>query len=219
MKKIIDISWRLDQNTTVYPGDPCFEISSIASVDSDGYSMQKISLGTHTGTHIDAPKHFSKNGGDAYSIPLNILIGDVLVLDIRGHNEISIDVIKHLNHIDKLRARERVLFKTENENLLNNSFSESYIGITSDLAEFIRKETPIRLIGIDYISIENPKNGIFTAHETLLTKESPIYILEGLDLRNVNEGVYTLLCLPLPIVNGDGAPARVVLIEKNDSII
>ena len=68
MKKIIDISWRLDQNTTVYPGDPCFEISSIASVDSDGYSMQKISLGTHTGTHIDAPKHFSKNGGDAYSI-------------------------------------------------------------------------------------------------------------------------------------------------------
>ncbi len=207
-KKILDISLTLSNSTINFPSDPKVEIKRIVD---NGIRISKISLCTHSGTHVDAPFHFIKGGNSIDKVPLSTLVGSSIVLDFSDVDEIDKKALKakysRYNFDEKI-----VLFKTRNSILYESGkFTEDYVYLTEDGAEFL-VEKKIKAVGIDYLSIEklgNFKEGI--VHKILLSERIPI--IEGLYLRNVEEGEYFFVCLPIKIKDGDGAPARAVLIQ------
>lgn len=203
--RIHDITVPLSAELPVYPGDSPVLIDPWTSLaDGDSANVCRITLCTHSGTHIDAPKHFNDNGKSVDDIPLGVLIGQARVVEISDALEIGRRELERL----PVRGVERLLLKTTNSRLWNESdFSEEYVSITAAAAAYL-VEAGVKLVGIDYLSIESLK-GDGEVHRILL--DSGIVILEGLNLSNVVPGEYELICLPLKVKDGDGAPVRALL--------
>jgi arylformamidase len=203
--KIYDVSVPISPEMPVYPGDPgvCAEcFYSISKGDSCNVTL--YSFGSHTGTHIDAPYHFIENGIKVDQIPLNLLMGRTLVVEITSVR-IDVEVLKEVD----LGEHARVFFKTRNSYLWSsNRFIEDYVYVTPEAAEIL-VESGIKLVGIDYLSIEKFGSTDFKTHHTLLS--NGVIIVEGLNLSEVEPGDYDLICLPMKVKEGDGAPARVIL--------
>lgn len=206
--KIYDVSVPISPDLVVYPGDPPVEVTPVSQVGPNGTpNVSRLALSTHTGTHIDPPFHFVPTGIKADQIPLETLIGNCEVVDVGTADEISIPVLQQLKF-----SGERVIFKTKNSFLWErNEFSRNYTYLTMAAAEYLAARK-LKLVGIDYLSIEKFDSRIPQAHLALL--KAGVVILEGLNLSAVPPGKYELFCLPLNIKDGDGAPARAVLIER-----
>jgi arylformamidase len=215
MTTIIDVTLPLSDHTPLFPGDPPFSLRSATTIQSHGYSTQLLGLGSHAGTHVDAPSHFLAGGMSVDEIPLEVLCGDALVLDLAKGDEADLSdgdggiSASLLARFDLTNVR-RLLLKTKGA-----TGKEPWTPVSGhllpDAALYLRDATSVRLVGIDGLSIENDTDGLFPVHHTLLTLEPPIIVVEGLDLRNVPGGCYQMYCLPLPLRGGDAAPARVVL--------
>ena len=208
----IDISVPLSSATTpTYPGDPGLEIESWAALSrGDAANVTMLHFGAHTGTHVDAPAHFIEGAPQVSALPLDALIGEALVVEIAS--DVRAIEAEHLP-VGELAGAERVLFKTRNSAFWQESpaaFREDFTYITNEAARVLVQEG-VRLVGIDYLSVEKFKSDDFETHLTLLSRG--VVILEGLDLSAVEPGRYELICLPLKIADGsgDGAPARAVL--------
>jgi arylformamidase len=135
---------------------------------------------------------------------LDLLVGPALVVEIVGTGTIGRNQLQRLS----VRGHERLLFKTANSRLWEQSdFSTDYTALTADGAQYL-VECGVKLVGIDYLSIE-PWGGDGTVHRLLLS--AGMVILEGLDLAGVEPGEYELICLPLKVAAGDGAPVRAIL--------
>jgi arylformamidase len=203
MSKVFDITLTLKENITVYPGDPSFSIDYIASADKAGYSLSKISMCSHTGTHIDAPAHFVQNGVLVDRLSLDVLIGKVLVSDFTNVDFIDLKSLKSID-LDKY---ERILFKTSNSKILEKDiFSKNYTYITPEAAQYL-VEKEIRLIGFDYYTIDKYNSGN-PSHKILLGNN--VAVIEEVNLSGVDAGEYEIIALPLKI-EAEGAPARVIL--------
>lgn len=208
--RFYDVSVPLHQHMPTYPGDPGIEINDWLSLaNGDPANVSLLHFGAHTGTHIDAPAHFIAGASRVDSMPLEVLIGPALVIDVPD----TFDRIDRA-FIENIKDREynRILFKTRNSLLWQNqlAFHENYVYLTHDAAlALLDRDT--KLVGIDYLSVEGYNSNNFQTHLALLGKE--VVILEGLDLSAVPPGAYELICLPLKIAGGagDGAPARAVL--------
>lgn len=164
-------------------------------------------MDVHVGTHIDAPWHFIADGKTVEEIELNKLLGTAYVADLPGEPEINRQLLEKM---DVPGGISRLLLKTDNsEQWLHGmkEFKEDYVALTRSAAEWL-VENKFVLVGIDYLSIQKFGDSCLT-HEILLGAE--IVIVEGLNLANVNEGVYELYCLPLKLAGADGAPARALL--------
>jgi kynurenine formamidase len=214
-RKVIDIS------RVIEPGAPIWESATglpddyrrlVSRIDEgqDAY-ISWLSLGAHTLTHFDAPSHYLQeafeSGKGIESINLDIMIGPALVVETPPNQNISAEALESLNLPTGV---ERVLFKTSSsaKNLLYKSaFDPSYVALTTDGARWLGK-TNIKFVGIDYLSIARFAD-ITEAHRALLGQG--IIPVEGLDLTQVEPGVYDLVCLPLKIHGSDGAPGRCVL--------
>ncbi len=176
----------------------------------DPANVTAIYFGAHSGTHVDAPAHFIHGGSKLESLSLDTLLGEVQVVEIPlDVNEIT---ESHVEAKCTVGAR-RVLFKTRNSafwNERNGEFQTDYTFL-SPLAAKRLVANGTQLVGIDYLSVEQFQSDSFETHRTLLA--NGVVIIEGLDLRQVDAGVYELICLPLKLAggSGDGAPARVVL--------
>jgi len=209
--RIIDVSVPVSELMPTYPGDPSVEIeqwSALARGDTSNVSM--LHLGAHTGTHLDAPAHFIEGAPPISSLSLDVLIGEARVLEIPA--DVRAIEASHIKAQDLGGAR-RVLFKTRNSAFWANmpqGFRTDFTYITPEAARAL-VELGVKLIGIDYLSVEQFKSDGHPTHITLLS--SGVVILEGLDLREVSAGIYELICLPLRLAggSGDGAPARAVL--------
>jgi arylformamidase len=206
---IYDISVPLSAGTPTYPGDPGIEVKSWSELErGDPANVSLLHFGAHSGTHVDAPAHFIAGGSKVDALPLASLIGEVTVV------EVPIDLMSINEQFVSNNCRtERILFKTRNSSFWNNpeaGFRNDYTYLESAAARRLT-ELGIRLVGIDYLSIEQYKSESFETHLILLS--SGAVILEGVDLRKVSAGRYELICLPLRIAGslGDGAPARAVL--------
>lgn len=207
--KIYDITLPIHNNMMVWRGDSKVTISQSATIEEDEVALSHFSFGSHTGTHVDAPSHFVKDGSNIDSIDLQKLIGPCRVLDVTtiDHLEITPNDLNHFN----IQKGERVLFKTGNYKFLKESeFPDSYVSLSQDAAEYL-VEKGVVLVGIDFLGIEKEKNPGHPVHTTLL--KAGIVNVEGLDLSLVPSGDYQLICLPLK-VSVDGSPARVVLVEN-----
>jgi arylformamidase len=202
-----DISVPIAPGTVVYEGDPAVSLEQIQSLANGGVcNLSQLSFGVHTGTHIDAPLHFIEGGAGVEETPLDALIGPATVVDAAAVVG-NIDAAA-LATLAIPADVERLLFKTTNSRLWEmGRFSPEFIGLTADAAEALVAHG-VRLVGIDYLSIAPPDDPAPT-HLALL--EAGVVILEGLDLREVPPGPYTLVCLPLLIAGADGAPARAIL--------
>jgi arylformamidase len=210
--KLYDISVSITPGETpVYPGDPGIKISSWAALSrGDAANVTALRFGAHTGTHVDAPAHFIEDAPEVVSLPLEVLTGEALVVEVPD-GVMSIEE-SHVEGIDGENV-ERVLFKTRNSAFWANArgqFREDFTYIAPGAARALVSRG-VRLVGIDYLSVEKFGSKDFETHLTLLSKG--VVILEGLDLRAVEAGRYELLCLPLKVASGsgDGAPARAVL--------
>ena len=201
---LIDISVPLSEDLPAFPGDPAIRLER-AGVAANPFHLTRLSLGSHAGTHIDAPAHLLGEGATVDAIPLEWLIGPCRVVDLRGRKgAIAAGDLKPL----PLAGVRRLLLRTDNSELwLRPGFCEDYVGLAPDAANYL-VALGIRLVGIDYLSIE-PAGETSTVHRTLLGAE--VVILEGLNLAGTPAGDYELLCLPLKLIRVDGAPCRAVL--------
>jgi len=208
--KIIDISVPISSTMPVYKGDPPVSIARVASFDKgDNMTLSRLSMGAHTGTHLDAPLHFIPGGKTIEQLDLNVLIGPVRVLDLPAvqHQVSAAD----LDAANLPAGTQRVLFKTRNSALwAEPGFHEDFVGIGADAARWLVAHG-VLLVGIDYLSIEVFGSHDYPAHKTLLG--AGVIALEGVDLRNVAPGDYQLICLPIKLEGAEGAPARVVLTQ------
>jgi arylformamidase len=203
--RIHDITMPLSAELPFYPGDFPVVISPWARIaDGDSANVSRLTLCTHSGTHIDPPRHFNDQGLPVDEIPLGLLIGKALVVQIHGVPLIGRKELERL----PIRGVERLLLKTNNSGLWQEKeFRHDFDALALDGAEYLL-EAGVRLVGIDYLSIESVE-GDGGVHRTLL--DNGIVIVEGLNLAEVEPGEYELICLPLKIKGGDGAPVRALL--------
>jgi arylformamidase len=187
----------------VYEGDPGVSIELARSMDrGDPANVSLLQLGAHTGTHVDAPRHFIPDGGGADELPLDRFVGPCVVAELmRADDRIDARCVASLQIP---AGSERLLLKTPNSRLWDrDSFVPDFVRLDATGAHALA-ERGLLLVGIDYLSIGDP-----AAHVALLSRG--VAIVEGVDLRGVNAGRYVLACLPLKIAGCDGAPARAVL--------
>jgi arylformamidase len=203
--KIYDVSVPISPEMPVYSGDPRVVMEIRQSIaNGDPCNLTYYGFGSHTGTHIDAPYHFVQEGMKVNDIPINLLIGRTRVVEFTAAR-IDAELLKEVD----LGEHVRVIFKTRNSYLWSsNNFVEDYVYVTPDAAEVL-VESGIKLVGIDYLSIEQFHSKDFKTHHTLLG--NGVIIIEGLNLAEVEPGDYELICLPIKVKEGDGAPARVIL--------
>jgi len=203
---IIDISWPISHNMTAYKDRHVVQITPTKNFESDGVRESLITLGSHTGTHIDAPAHFLSDGIRLADITLDKLYGPCRVIDCTQCVEkITIQDL----HNQPLEDAKIILLKTKNSALAPDSpFDPNFVYLTHDAAQLL-VDKKISVIGIDYLGIERNQPGHET-HQILMNHD--IIIIEGLRLQHVQPGSYTLCCLPLS-VNLDAGPARAILLQ------
>ncbi len=206
--KIYDISLPIKPDLPVWPGDPPVKLTRVESL-SEGAdaNVSHIACGVHMGTHVDAPLHFIDGSAAIGDLELSTLVGRVHVLDCRGVDRITADLLERMG-ITK-RAR-RLIFKTDNSRLWEEprrDFYEDFVAVERDAAEWL-VERRVQLVGIDYLSIA-PYQASIPTHQILLG--AGVVVIEGLNLASVPPGRYTLYCLPIKLVDSEGAPARVIL--------
>lgn len=198
---IIDITRPITPGMTAYPGNPEVNFRVIQDAGEHTSGLTELSLGSHTGTHIDAPSHIAlgAKGVDVY--PVEQMIGSCKVVDLRGAksvitgNDIPVD------------CGERTLFVTRNSESTLDMFDANFVALDESAAIALVKQG-VRLVGIDALSIK--KKGVRdNVHNIFI--QSGVVILEGLWMPDVEAGDYELICLPMPLVGVDGAPVRAVL--------
>jgi arylformamidase len=208
MPNIYDISLPLVSGGLVYPGNPPLQITPQQQVSrGDSANVSRLDFGSHTGTHVDAPKHFFDDGPGVDQIPLDVLMGPAMLLampdDVMAVT--ADDLRRH-----QLGSHERVLIRTRNSGFIRDKdFHRDYTYLAPDGAEYL-VSLGVRLVGVDYLSVEQFHSGHHKTHRTLLG--AGVVIVEGLDLSAPPMGPYELRCLPLRLVGLDGAPARAVLV-------
>ena len=206
---LFDITVPVRPGMAVYEGDPPVRLTAHASMAAgDLCDVSRLELGVHTGTHVDAPKHFIPGAAGVETLPLDALIGPAWVVDVTGHGR-DLDAAA-IGALDIPDRTERVLFTTGNARLWDlDGYSPDFVGLLPDASQALVRRG-VRLVGIDYLSIA-PAADPRPTHLVLL--RAGVVILEGLDLRGIEPGPYELRCLPLLLAGADGAPARAVLVR------
>ena len=206
--EIIDVSIPISDLMLIYKGDPKVKIDQVKNIPSDGVAISKITMGLHSGTHIDTPSHFFEGEESVDNLNLESFVGEAMVYDLTCVKE-SIEEYDLKNY--GINAGDILLFKTKNFELYEkNSFSNEFIYLSEGGAEYL-VERRVKTVGIDYLSIERSGSKDHPVHKLLLSNR--ISIIEGLDLRAVKPGKYTIFCLPLKIVGVEASPARCILIR------
>ena len=207
MKKVIDVSIPVHNKMPFWPGGKGVRLSQLRKIGPKSlYNNCHLSCDVHTGTHIDAPRHYIKDGQKTNNMPLDQMIGTARVIEIQDSKKVTPEELKG----QAIRRGERILFKTRNSlrPWYKRDFDEDFVSICKEAADFLAQKAP-RVIGIDYLSVGGFKDDGDYIHRSLLSRG--IWLIEGLDLSQVSGGKYLLYCLPIKLEAGDGAPARAIL--------
>jgi arylformamidase len=205
--EFFDISQTLQEGIAVWPGDPEFRMSRVSQIqDGKGANVSAFQMGTHTGTHLDAPLHLDDAGSGVEGIPLHQLIGPARVFEFNSDDGVRASDLASLD----LQGITRVLFKAAAGEMPESLFNRNYVFLHEDAAEYLA-EQGIVLLGVNAPSVDAWNNESLPIHQILLKHK--IIILEGLRLGSVPPGDYELICLPLKLAGCDGAPVRAILRE------
>ena len=204
---IYDISVPIREQMPTWPSDPGVKIRlAMSMARGDGVNVTSLAMGAHTGTHFDAPFHFVPGGKTVDQLDPEALMGTCRVFEIPTEDEIDVTHLRGL----RIKGVTRALFKTANSKLwaTRDDFYEDFVYLTPTAAKFL-VEMQVKLVGVDYLSVEGYHAQGAPAHLALLG--AGVIILEGLNLADVPPGDYELIALPLKIAGADGAPARALL--------
>jgi arylformamidase len=203
----IDVSVGLHTGMVHWPDNPPVRIERDLDIDrGDSANVSSISMGSHTGTHMDAPLHFIPDGAGLDEMDLSATIGRARVIEIQDESAVTEEELVSKS----IERGERILFKTRNSERAwsSDSFVEDFVYISAPAAMRLAA-AEIKTVGVDYLSVGGFRRDGAETHRALLG--AGIWIIEGLDLSQVSEGDYELICLPLKVLGGDGAPARAIL--------
>lgn len=207
--KFIDISVPVSTNLPIWPGSPAIELKRRLDIDQgDIANDTTLHFSAHTGTHVDAPLHFLAEGSSVEEMPLDVLAGSAVVVDL---SDVDVVTPSTLEKLAIPAGTERLLIRTRNSSLWEaevQEFQPDFVALTAEAAQWV-VERGIRLIGVDYLSVQRFQDSPET-HLNLLRAE--VVIIEGLNLANVAAGEYKLICLPLKLQGVEGAPARAILL-------
>lgn len=210
--KVFDISWPLSEATTGYKDKKILKFEPTKTFDKDGARETTITLSTHSGTHVDAPSHFLRDGKTIDQITLDRLVGTCMVLDMREVQE-KITRADLAEFDDQILEGDILLLKTMNSaTQATEKFTPHFVYLEHSGAQYL-KEKGIKAVGIDYLGIEHSQQGHLTHKECM---HNDIVIIEGLRLDHIEPGEYFFCCLPLLTLGLDGAPARAVLIQDKE---
>lgn len=203
----LDVSVEIYDGMAHWPTNPSVKITRIRDAEKgDSHTVSRMEMGSHTGTHIDAPLHFIRGAIGVDKMPADLMLGKARVVEIKDKESIKVSELeKH-----EIKRGEKLFFKTANSPAVwrGSDFKEEFVYITDEAGEYLASKE-VKLIGVDYLSVGSYKKGGRALHRLLL--KAGIWIVEGLNLAEVPEGACEYICLPLKIKNGDGAPARVLL--------
>ena len=205
----IDISYPLSEDLIHWPQDPVYpDIHTRSHTSEEGtLSMSQMTINSHHGTHVDAPRHFYGDGTTIDEMPLDAIMGPARVIEIKDTDSIKAEELE----THDIRAGERILFKSVNSSYYQRGkFVEDFVYISDGAAEFLR-DKKVSVVGIDYLAVGSfrDRESLLRVHRTLLS--AGIWIIEALDLSAVSAGNYEIICLPIKIKNGDAAQARAIL--------
>jgi arylformamidase len=203
----IDVSVPLHSGMVHWPDNPPVRIERMLDIEhGDVANVSTISMGSHTGTHMDAPLHFVREGKGLDEMPLDAAIGYARVIEVRDPESVKPYELEPLD----IRRGERLLFKTRNSarSWPSRAFLEDFVYVSQEAARYLAAWN-IRTVGIDYLSVGGFRRDAVETHWALL--EAGIWVIEGLDLSKVEPGEYELVCLPIKVERSDGAPARAIL--------
>ena len=203
----IDVTMPVRSGMVHWPGDVAVKVEKkLDMAKGDAITLSTLSMGAHTGTHIDAPMHFIKDGMGLDALPFEATIGLARVIEISDPVSIKVDALARL----RIREGERILFKTRNSatDWHQKEFTEDFVYISQDAARFL-VERKVQTVGIDYLSVGGFKTDGPETHTHLLG--AGIWLIEGLNLSKIEPGRYQMICLPLRLQNTEGSPARVIL--------
>lgn len=208
--KTYDISLMIFPGMTIWPDDPQVELERMSKLeDGRNSNGSRMAMSVHTGTHVDAPYHFLKDGSTVEKMSLKILIGRAYVIHLA--DDVDLITPKELEDAEIPPRTRRVLIRTRNSKIWQKdlrTFHKDYVGVSGEGAEYLVKRG-VKLVGVDYLSVAPYKN---TKPTHLALLKAGVVIVEGLNLSQVSYGRYNLICLPLKLEGRDGAPARAVLI-------
>jgi arylformamidase len=210
MSKLYDVSMPLREGMPVWPGNPPFErrVTHVIGKDGSPVNQSQLVMGAHCGTHIDAPWHFEADGFAAQQVPLENLVGPARLLHFPAAEHVTRALLEPLDW----NGVERVLFRTRNSDhwARGGAFDPGFCSVAPDAARFL-VEKRVKLVGIDSLGIERFGSTDFGTHHALLREG--ITVVEGLYLIGAPPGDYILFCGSLRVERGDGAPARVLLLD------
>lgn len=208
---IYDISVILGVESITYPGDEPYRREVMKKIEEESAEVSRLIMSSHAGTHIDVPAHFIEGGKRIHDYDVERFIVPAQVVEIENPFEIRVEELRNLN----IKKEMALLFKTRNSrDGISNSgeFTEDFVYLTWEAANFC-VEMNIPLVGIDYITVEKSGGKDHVVHKKLLGND--ILILEGINLKNVPNGEYTLFCLPLKIKDGEASPVRAILVKTS----
>ena len=203
----IDVSVTVRHGMPHWPGDPPISLQRTMDIQrGDACNVSHLAMGVHTGTHMDAPVHFRHGAAALDDMPLSATMGEARVVEIADPDRITVDELRSKSP----RRGERILFRTSNSTRCwaVDTFVEDFVYISEPAAALLA-ETGVRTVGIDYLSVGGYYADGAAIHRLLL--DAGIWIIEGLNLSAVRVGNYEMICLPVKLHDGDGAPARVIL--------
>lgn len=203
---IYDLTRPISEHTPVFPGDPIFQKEKVSSIDEGCcFNLFKITMGNHTGTHIDFPAHVIYSGKTSSNYNIHDLIGDGIIIEVPvTMNSITSAFIQQ----QKIKKNDFVLFKTEKSDVDYMQFNEKFVFIEPDAAALLLRKR-VRLIGTDAISVDSYHAEHLPVHHLFLSND--VLIVESLNFVNINPGRCHLTIAPLNIRDMDGLPARVLM--------
>lgn len=202
-----DLTTPITPNTVVFPGDPTFASNPVATIGTEcSFNLCEIRMGNHMGTHIDFPAHVLQNGKTSSDYSLEDLIGEGLILEVPTKEK---SINRTFIEQQAILENDFVFFKTNNSALSKqDGFSDKYVYIEPDAASALL-ERKVKVVGIDYISVDAYEAAELPVHNLLLSNE--ILIVENLELKDVDPGRCRLFIMPLNVPGMDGFPARVMM--------
>jgi len=204
--KLIDVSVGLDAALPTYPGNTPVSLEAMKRrARGDSSNVSTLHMSVHAGTHVDAPRHFFDEGAGAETLPLDLLCGRTRVIEVTSRSAVAVSDLAKIDFSEDVR----VLIKTPNSRLWGDpAFHTDYVGVSEPAARHL-VDRGVKVVGVDYLSVEPFNTPGAPTHHVLLGAGA--IVIEGLNLRDVDPGVYQMYCLPLRVAGSDGAPARVVL--------
>ncbi|MBA2650577.1 MAG: cyclase family protein [Legionella sp.] len=201
-----DLSAKITAGLVVYPGDPHYSMEEVSSLEKGhSFNLCQMHLGNHAGTHIDFPAHTIKNHKTSSDFPINYLIGPGIIIKVPSSEK---TITKEFVSKQPIKYKDIVFFKTSNSELSKHAqFTVKYVYIEPDAAKELL-DKGVKIVGIDYISVDDYHDEKLSVHNILLSKE--VLIVEGLELGIIPEGRYEIYIMPLNIPDMDGLPARVL---------